>query len=109
MIATRDGMRLLGLAVVAVAFCAPLFVGLGLTDLNGDEAMHSYAAERMLETGDWLNPVAAPTTDVVFLDKPPLKFWIWLSPSGSGCCPTTSSACVSGTRHSAARRSSISS
>ena len=41
----------------------------------------------MLETGDWLNPIAAPTTDVVFLDKPPLKFWIVALPIRLGLLP----------------------
>ena len=39
-------------------FCAPLFVGLGLTDLRERRSRsYSYAAERIVETGDWLNPI----------------------------------------------------
>ncbi len=80
-------MRRLSLVVVGLVFCAPLFVGLGLTDLLGDEAAHSYAVERMIETGDWLNPIAAPSTSIVFLDKPPLKFWIVALPIRLGLLP----------------------
>jgi 4-amino-4-deoxy-L-arabinose transferase-like glycosyltransferase len=80
-------LRLTGVVIVGIVFCVPLFVGLGLTDLAGDEATHSYTAERMLETGDWLNPIAAPTTDIVFLDKPPLKFWMVALPIRLGLLP----------------------
>ncbi len=80
-------LRRAGVLIIGVVFCVPLFVGLGLTDLAGDEATHSYTAERMLETGDWLNPIAAPTTDVVFLDKPPLKFWMVALPIRLGLLP----------------------
>jgi hypothetical protein len=80
-------LRRLGLVVVGLVFCTPLFVGLGLTDLVGDEAAHSYTVERMIETGDWLNPIAAPSTNIVFLDKPPLKFWIVALPIRLGLLP----------------------
>ncbi len=80
-------LRRTGVVLVGIVFCVPLFVGLGLTDLAGDEATHSYTAERMLETGDWLNPIAAPTTDIVFLDKPPLKFWMVALPIRLGLLP----------------------
>ena len=87
MSAIHRWLRRLGLVVVGLVFCTPLFVGLGLTDLNGDEAAHSYTAERMVETGDWLNPIAAPSTDIIFLDKPPLKFWIVALPIRLGLLP----------------------
>lgn len=63
-------------AVVAAVFCTPLFLGLGGRDQENDEAIYSYAVESIVETGDWLNPRLSPTTDSVFLEKPPLKFWI---------------------------------
>jgi 4-amino-4-deoxy-L-arabinose transferase-like glycosyltransferase len=53
----------------------PLFIGLGQTDLQSDEAIYSYAIERILETGDWLTPRSIPF-DGPFLEKPPLKFWL---------------------------------
>jgi hypothetical protein len=72
----RALLRWLPVAAVAILFCAPLFVGLGLNDQENDEAIYSYAAQSLVETGDWLNPRLAPSVDAVFLEKPPLKFWI---------------------------------
>jgi 4-amino-4-deoxy-L-arabinose transferase-like glycosyltransferase len=65
----------LGLIAVLCLFCAPLFVGLGDRDLGVDEAIYSYAVDRIIETGDWLTPRAIPN-DRPFLEKPPLKFWM---------------------------------
>jgi 4-amino-4-deoxy-L-arabinose transferase-like glycosyltransferase len=65
----------LGLALVVGLFCAPLFLGLGAFDQRNDEAIYSYAVDRILETGDWLTPRSIPT-DGPFLEKPPLKFWL---------------------------------
>jgi 4-amino-4-deoxy-L-arabinose transferase-like glycosyltransferase len=87
MIAMRGWMRLVLLAVVAVVFCTPLFVGLGRTDQENDEAIYSYAAESLLETGDWLNPRSSPSPHAVFLEKPPLKFWIVALPIRLGLLP----------------------
>ena len=42
------------LALVVVLFCLPLFVGLGSLDLENDEAIYSFAVDRILEIGDWL-------------------------------------------------------
>jgi 4-amino-4-deoxy-L-arabinose transferase-like glycosyltransferase len=64
-----------GLAAVVLFFWLPLYIGLGQWDLRSDEAIYSYAVDRILETGDWLTPRSIPTDDV-FLEKPPLKFWI---------------------------------
>ena len=64
-----------GLIAVLCLFCAPLFVGLGDWDLGNDEAIYSYAVDRILETGDWLTPRSIPH-DGPFLEKPPLKFWM---------------------------------
>jgi 4-amino-4-deoxy-L-arabinose transferase-like glycosyltransferase len=69
-------LRRLDVVIVAVVFCAPFFVGLGRNDLAGDEAPHACAAERMIETGDWLNRIATSSTDIVFLRKPPLMSWL---------------------------------
>ena len=41
----------------------------------------------ILATGDWLNPLASPHDDVVFLEKPPLKFWIVAAPIRLGLLP----------------------
>ena len=69
------GSARLGFVLVLVLFCVPTFFGLRGWDVRNDEAIYSYAVDRMLETGDWLTPRAIPT-DVVFLEKPPLKFWL---------------------------------
>jgi 4-amino-4-deoxy-L-arabinose transferase-like glycosyltransferase len=79
--------RLLVLGVVAIVFCAPLFKNLRGVDQENDEAIYSYAAESILETGDWLNPRTSPTFDRVFLEKPPLKFWIVALPIRLGLLP----------------------
>ncbi len=42
------------LALVLVLFCLPLFIGLGRLDLETDEAIYSFAVDRILEVGDWL-------------------------------------------------------
>jgi 4-amino-4-deoxy-L-arabinose transferase-like glycosyltransferase len=76
-----------GLAVVVICFCAPLFVGLGRGDLKGDEAGHSFSIDRILETGDWLIPLGSAETDQAFLEKPPLKFWIVALPIRLGILP----------------------
>ena len=72
---SRNANRL-GLALVLLCCCAPLFVGLGRGDLRGDEAAHSFSVDRMLESGDWLAPKSSPQENDPFLEKPPLKFWI---------------------------------
>lgn len=85
----HQGLRLsrLWLAVVLVAFCLPLFVGLGRTDLETDEAIYSFAVDRILEVGDWLEPKSSPSETVVFLEKPPLKFWLVAAPMKAGLLP----------------------
>ncbi len=77
----------LPICVVALVFCAPLFRGLPNLDLENDEAIYSYAAESILDTGDWMNPRSSPTTSAVFLEKPPLKFWIVALPIRLGWLP----------------------
>src|SRR5471032_2079873 len=76
-----------GLALVVVAFCLPLFVGLGKCDLQTDESIYSFSVDRMLESGDWLAPKASPYEDAPFLEKPPLKVWIVALPIRLGLLP----------------------
>ncbi len=83
----RGFLRWLPAVAVAILFCAPLFVGLGLNDQENDEAIYSYAAQSLVETGDWLNPRLAPSADAVFLEKPPVKFWIVALPIRLGLLP----------------------
>ncbi len=64
-----------GFALVVVCFCAPMFVGLAQWEMRSDEAIYSYAVERILETGEWLTPRSIPG-DEPFYEKPPLKFWL---------------------------------
>jgi 4-amino-4-deoxy-L-arabinose transferase-like glycosyltransferase len=75
------------LALVLVLFCVPLFVGLDGEDIREDEAIYSFAVDRILETGDWLEPKAIPTETFAFLEKPPLKFWIVAAPIKLGLLP----------------------
>ena len=70
---TRTGRA--GLLVAIALFCLPLFIGLREWDMRSDEAIYSYAVDRILETGEWLTPRSIPT-DLVFYEKPPLKFWL---------------------------------
>jgi 4-amino-4-deoxy-L-arabinose transferase-like glycosyltransferase len=77
----------LWLAIVLIAFCLPLFVGLGDADLETDEAIYSFAVDRILETGDWLAPRSSPSETAVFLEKPPLKFWLVALPIKAGVLP----------------------
>jgi 4-amino-4-deoxy-L-arabinose transferase-like glycosyltransferase len=75
------------LALVTAAFCLPLFIGLGLTDVENDEAIYSFAVDGILANGDWLNPRSSPDADAIFLEKPPLKFWIVAAPIALGWLP----------------------
>ena len=84
----RQGLsRPFWLVLVIAAFCVPLFIGLGRTDVENDEGIYSYAVDGILARGDWLNPLASPHDDVVFLEKPPLKFWIVAAPIRLGLLP----------------------
>jgi 4-amino-4-deoxy-L-arabinose transferase-like glycosyltransferase len=75
------------LAVVLVLFCIPLFVGLRNLDLDTDEAIYSFAVEHILQDGEWLQPKSSPSATAVFLEKPPLKFWIVTAPIRAGLLP----------------------
>jgi len=57
--------------------------------MENDEAIYSYAVDGILATGDWLNPLSSPHTDAVFLEKPPLKFWLVAAPMALGLVPHT--------------------
>lgn len=83
---TAQWSTYLGLLAVVCLFCAPLFAGLTGWDLDNDEAIYSYAVERMLETGDWLTPRELPY-DRPFLEKPPVKFWIVAAAIRAGVLP----------------------
>jgi 4-amino-4-deoxy-L-arabinose transferase-like glycosyltransferase len=84
----RQGLsRPFWLALVIAAFCLPLFFGLGRTDVENDEGIYSYAVDQILINGDWLNPRASPDEAAIFLEKPPLKFWIVALPIRLGLLP----------------------
>jgi 4-amino-4-deoxy-L-arabinose transferase-like glycosyltransferase len=84
---TKTAAGPLLLLLVAAAFCAPLFLHLGVRDQENDEAIYSYAVESVIETGDWMNPRSSPYPNTVFLEKPPLKFWLVALPIKLGLLP----------------------
>src|SRR5476649_1860164 len=75
-----------GLALVVLLFCLPLFIKLGDVDMANDEALYSYAVDRIVETGHWLTPRAIPS-DTEFLEKPPLMFWMVAGGIKTGLLP----------------------
>ena len=79
-------VNLTGMLVVVVLFCAPLFIGLDGWDLRSDEAIYSFAVDRIIETGEWLTPRSIPV-DGPFLEKPPLKFWMIAGAIRAGLIP----------------------
>lgn len=79
-------IALLPVVLIILVFGAPLFLGLGAADMRNDEAIYSYAVQRILETGDWLLPRTIPD-DFPFLEKPPLKFWMVAAPIAAGVLP----------------------
>jgi 4-amino-4-deoxy-L-arabinose transferase-like glycosyltransferase len=83
----REGLNRLPPVLLLAAVCLPLFFGLGRTDLENDEAIYAYAVESILTTGDWLSPRSSPTPEIVFVEKPPLKFWIVAAPIRAGLLP----------------------
>jgi 4-amino-4-deoxy-L-arabinose transferase-like glycosyltransferase len=84
--AARAAWHWSALALVVVFFCVPLFVNLREPDLRSDEAIHSWAVDRILDTGDWLTPGSLPD-DSPFIEKPPLKFWLVATGIRSGLLP----------------------
>jgi 4-amino-4-deoxy-L-arabinose transferase-like glycosyltransferase len=83
----REGLNQLSLVLLLTAFILPLFVGLGRVELENDEAIYSYAVASILDTGEWASPRSSPNPDVVFLEKPPLKFWVVAAPLRLGLLP----------------------
>jgi 4-amino-4-deoxy-L-arabinose transferase-like glycosyltransferase len=75
------------LALVLVLFCLPLFANLRGLDLETDEAIYSFAVDRILADAEWLRPKSSPSETAVFLEKPPLKFWIVAAPIRAGLLP----------------------
>lgn len=65
-----------------------MLIGLDRQDVRNDETIYNYAAQRMVETGDWLTPRYVDT-DGLFLEKPPLKFWLVAVPIRLGWIPNT--------------------
>ena len=94
--ARQKAWTVLGTLVVVLLFGLPLFIGLGSEDLYNDEAIYSYAVDRILETGEWLTPESSPQTALpgdpgnrkdLFFEKPPLKFWNVALPIKLGLLP----------------------
>ncbi len=54
----------------------PILLWIGHGDVENDEAIYSFAAMKMVETGDWLTPIGIYPDNPPFLEKPPLKFWL---------------------------------
>lgn len=77
-----------GALVVVLAFGLPLFRGLDHRDMHNDEASYSYGVQRILETGEWLTVRGTPT-NMEFLEKPPLKFWLVAGGMKLGLLPRT--------------------
>jgi Dolichyl-phosphate-mannose-protein mannosyltransferase len=82
----RPGV-LVFLVAVLFAGCA-LSIDLGSWDVENDEAIYTYAVERMIDTGDWMTAREIPN-DFAFLEKPPLKFWLVGLPIRLGLLPRT--------------------
>lgn len=64
------------LLLVLLLVGLPIFLLYGHGDVENDEAIYSFAAEKMVETGEWLTPVGIYHGNPPFLEKPPLKFWL---------------------------------
>jgi 4-amino-4-deoxy-L-arabinose transferase-like glycosyltransferase len=86
------GVRLPSRPSVLVFAIATLVAGLALSfrlgswDVENDEAIYTYAVERMIDTGDWMTAREIPN-DFAFLEKPPLKFWLVGLPIRLGLLP----------------------
>src|SRR6185436_16011103 len=85
---SRSARSRIGLAVVLIGFVLPLARHLHEPELSSDEAIYSYAVDRMLDTGEWFTPRSIPT-DEPFLEKPPLKFWLVAGAMHAGLLPRT--------------------
>ncbi len=73
-------------AIATVVAGLALSSDLGSWDVENDEAIYTYAVERMIDTGDWMTPREIPD-DLAFLEKPPLKFWMVGVPIRLGLLP----------------------
>ena len=78
--------RALVFAGAFLLFGLGLLYNLGEADVENDEAIYTYAAERMIDTGDWMTARDIPY-DFAFLEKPPLKFWMVGGPIRLGLLP----------------------
>jgi 4-amino-4-deoxy-L-arabinose transferase-like glycosyltransferase len=76
----------LGALSVVALFSIPLFRGLDRWDLQNDEAIYSYAVDRMIDGAGWGTPRSSPY-DGTFLEKPPLKLWMVAGPIDAGLLP----------------------
>ncbi len=54
----------------------PILLWIGHGDVENDEAIYSFAAIKMVESGEWLTPIGIYKDNPPFLEKPPLKFWL---------------------------------
>jgi 4-amino-4-deoxy-L-arabinose transferase-like glycosyltransferase len=75
-------------AIAALIAGLALSFELGSWDVENDEAIYTYAVERMIDTGDWMTAREIPN-DFAFLEKPPLKFWMVGLPIRLGLLPRT--------------------
>ncbi|MEO5819693.1 MAG: glycosyltransferase family 39 protein, partial [Vicinamibacteraceae bacterium] len=75
-------------AIAALLAGLALAYDLGSWDVENDEAIYTYAVERMIDTGDWMTAREIPS-DFPFLEKPPLKFWLVGVPIRLGLLPRT--------------------
>lgn len=64
------------IALISLLVLLPIFVWIGRGDVENDEAIYSFASDRIVETGEWLTPVAIYEGNPPFLEKPPLKLWL---------------------------------
>jgi hypothetical protein len=82
----RPGVAVFAIAAVIAGLA--LVFQLGSWDVENDEAIYTYAVERMIDTGDWMTAREIPY-DFAFLEKPPLKFWMVGVPIRLGLLPRT--------------------
>jgi 4-amino-4-deoxy-L-arabinose transferase-like glycosyltransferase len=82
----RPGVSVFAIAAVIAGLA--LAFDLGSWDVENDEAIYTYAVERMIDTGDWMTAREIPY-DFAFLEKPPLKFWMVGVPIRLGLLPRT--------------------
>lgn len=70
------GQLFLEWSLVCVLLLLPILMWFGVGDVGNDEAIYSFAAETMADSGDWLTPVGIYDGHPAFLEKPPLKIWL---------------------------------